>query len=263
MHKNATNFSFSVNLVSYDFPHFFISGSCFEAPLGFIFRGNNALSAEGQFYFLPLAFSFAGCFEMAGTFSSVLQRWWVTIFALVLTTRGDVMTIIDAVTCAGHWLSVIIRGLPLVSSLLFLPCSVRAELYPGSAHLPAGTRLSHTSCCGGITGRKDCPCCSHVPLLSCCFVKWLSCCTECQRASSSVYRALLTPGVPCQVHQHTHIPGWPWQTFPLSSWPLDTPSPTSSESQLGRRGLLLCFPFLGTLVVQLLSHAQLFVTHGL
>lgn len=129
-----------------------------------------------------------------------------------------------------------------VSSLPFLACSVRAELYPSSAHLPAGTRLSHPSCCGGIIGRRDCPCCSSVLSLSCCFAEWLSCCTECQRASSSVCRALLTPGVSFQVHQHTHIPGWPRQTLSLSSWPLDTPSPTSSESQLGRRGLLFFFP---------------------
>lgn len=47
-----------------------------------------------------------------------------------------------------------------VSSLPFLACSVRAELYPSSAHLPAGTRLSHPSCCGGIIGRRDCPCSS-------------------------------------------------------------------------------------------------------
>lgn len=69
-------------------------------------------------------------------------------------------------------------------------------------------------------------------------VKWLPCYTECKRALFSVCRDLLTPGESCQVHQHTHIPGWPWQTFPPSSWPLDTPSPTSSESQLSRRGLL-------------------------
>ena len=96
MHKNAVDFSFSVNLVSYDFPHFFISSSYFEDPLGFIFTGNNAICAEGHFYFVPSAFSFVGCFEMASIFSSVLHRsdlHRVTIFALVLTIRGEVMTL--------------------------------------------------------------------------------------------------------------------------------------------------------------------------
>ena len=55
-------------------PHFFISSSYFEDPLGSIFTGNNAICAEGQFYFFPLAFPFVGCFEMASTFSSVLHR---------------------------------------------------------------------------------------------------------------------------------------------------------------------------------------------